>query len=198
MTEMVRQVREMEVYRPMPIVNNEDDRPWRDDHQGWGEAGNNFVASVKEYAGWGYFDFRLAEEHDEYNLGFQSVPVNWQISSDRKRAFFDLLARITGSPGTPSVEVEWSAQVGGATVRIDGVRPEAPIQRVELLVNNRVVATSNNAPFEFQIQVPQEEHWVRARATYRTDGTEVIVESPYHRTPWWPYGGPERRAAPSR
>jgi hypothetical protein len=190
MSEMVRQVRAMDVYRPMPIVNNEDDRPWRDEHQGWREAGNNFVAAVTDYAGWGFFDFRLAEEHGEYNLGFQSVPVNWQISSDRKRAFFDLLARITGSPGTPRVEVEWSDQAGGGTVRIEGVRPDAPIQRVELLVNNRVAATAKEVPFEFLIDMPQEEHWVRARATYRRAGTEVIVESPYYRIPWWPYGGP--------
>ena len=30
-------------------------------------------------------------------LGFQSVPVDWQIRSARKRAFLDLVARITGA-----------------------------------------------------------------------------------------------------
>lgn len=190
--EMIRQLRAMDVYRPMPIVNNEDDRPWRDEHQGWGEAGNNFVASVKQYAGWGYFDFRLAEEHGQYNQGYQSVPVNWQIASDRKRAFFDLLAQITGSPGTPEIDLEWSPQAGKARVLIDRGRSEAAIERVELLVNNRVVATANRIPFQFQITVPDEEHWVRARATYRRAGTEVIVESPHYQNPWWPYGGPAR------
>jgi hypothetical protein len=32
---------------PKPIVNNEDDRPWLDAHQGWGHEGNNFVACVR-------------------------------------------------------------------------------------------------------------------------------------------------------
>ena len=94
MAEMIRIVRSMEEYTPKPIVNNEDDRPWRDEHQGWGEEGNNFVACVENYTSWGYFDFRRPGEG--FNEGFQSVPVNWQISSGRKRAFFDLLARITG------------------------------------------------------------------------------------------------------
>lgn len=193
-TEMVSEVRALPAYRPMPIVNNEDDRPWRDAHQGWGEDGNNFAASVKAYAGWGFFDFRLAEEHGEYNLGYQSVPVNWQITSERKRAFFDLLARITGSPGAPKVDVEWSPQAGRATVRIEGARADAPIERVELLVDNRVVATTTDMPFQFQIPVPEGEHWVRARATYRNAGREVKVESPHYQNPWWPYGGPARAA----
>jgi hypothetical protein len=30
------------------------------------------------------------------NDGYQSVPVNWSISSPRKRAFFDKLREITG------------------------------------------------------------------------------------------------------
>jgi len=29
--------------------------------------------------------------------GYQSVPVNWGISSDRKKGFFQLLREITGS-----------------------------------------------------------------------------------------------------
>jgi hypothetical protein len=88
------------------------------------------------------------------------------------------------------MEMEWSPRPGVATVRIDGARPEAPIQRVDLLVNDRVVATAMQAPYEFLIQVPQEEHWVRARATYRSAGTEVIVETPLAQNPWWPYAGP--------
>jgi hypothetical protein len=191
MAEMIRQVRAMDVYRPMPIVNNEDDRPWRDAHQGWGEDGNNFAVAVRNYAGWGLFDFRLPEEHGEYNLGFQSVPVNWQITSDRKRAFFDLLARMTGSPGAPKVDLEWG-EAGHAIVRIEGERPNAPIERVELLVNNEVVSTASQGSREFRIELPEAEHWVRARVTYRSGDREVIVESPHHQNPWWPYGGPAR------
>jgi hypothetical protein len=190
MEEMIRQVRAMDVYRGVPIVNNEDDRPWLDDHQGFGESGNNFVVSVKNRAGWGYFDFRTADEHGQYNLGFQSVPVNWQITSERKRQFFDLLAQITGSPGTPTIELDWSRQAGGATLRIEGERADAPIRRVELLMNNRIVATSTAQPFEFQVDVPAGEHWVRARAVYTSNGRDVIIETPHYQNPWWPYGGP--------
>ncbi|MCW5555327.1 MAG: hypothetical protein KIS67_24595 [Verrucomicrobiae bacterium] len=95
MVEMIRTVRTMPEFTAKPIVNNEDDRPWRDAHQGWGVAGNNFVACVTNYVSWGYFDFRQRDE--PFAEGFQSVPVNWQISSPRKRAFFDLLAEITGN-----------------------------------------------------------------------------------------------------
>ncbi len=31
-----------------------------------------------------------------FDEGYQSVPVNWGISSTRKRGFFRLLAEITG------------------------------------------------------------------------------------------------------
>jgi hypothetical protein len=98
MVEMIRTVRGMEEYTPKPIVNNEDDRPWRDAHQGFGPEGNNFVACVENYTSWGYFDFR--QEGEGFDEGFQSVPVNWGISSSRKRAFFDLLAEITGASGS--------------------------------------------------------------------------------------------------
>jgi hypothetical protein len=94
LVEMIRTVRAMKEFTPMPIVNNEDDRPWRDVHQGWGVEGNNFVACVTNYVSWGYFDFRQPDE--PFAEGFQSVPVNWQISSPRKKAFFGLLAEITG------------------------------------------------------------------------------------------------------
>jgi hypothetical protein len=94
MARMIRTVRAMDEYTPKPIVNNEDDRPWRDDHQGWGDEGNNFVTCVRNYASWGYFDFRLSDE--PFEEGFQSVPTNWRISSERKRSFFNKLAEITG------------------------------------------------------------------------------------------------------
>jgi hypothetical protein len=189
MEEMIRQVRELDVYTPKPIVNNEDDQPWLVAEQGWGESGNNFVASVKGYASWGYFDFRREQEHTDYNLGFQSVPVNWQISSQRKRDFFDLLAAITGSPGTPRLELEPAPEIGSATVRIEQARAEVTIQRVELLIDNQVVATATENPYEFRVEVPDANHWVRARAVYRSGEREVIVESPHYRNPWWPYGG---------
>jgi hypothetical protein len=32
-----------------------------------------------------------------FDEGYQSVPVNWTISSERKRGFFELLSKITGA-----------------------------------------------------------------------------------------------------
>jgi hypothetical protein len=193
MAEMIQQVRALDVYRPMPIVNNEDDQPWRVAEQGWGEDGNNFVAAVKHYASWGYFDFRLEAEHDDFNLGYQGIPVNWQISAPRKREFFDLLATITGSPGTPVVAVDWAREVGAMTVRVDRVPDGARVERVDVLVDNEVRATAARAPFAFTIgNLPDGSHWVRARVVYRDDRGERFVESPAARSPWWPYGGPAR------
>lgn len=87
--EMVRQTRAVSGWRPMPILFNEDD------HFDFDRPSNNFAAPVAAGASWGYFDFRMKGEGLED--GYQSVPVNWSISSPRKRGFFALLAEITGS-----------------------------------------------------------------------------------------------------
>ncbi len=86
---LVRKTRNVPGYRGQPILFNEDD------HFDFEKPKNNFTAAVSEYASWGYFDFRMKGEG--FNDGYQSVPVNWGISSDRKRGFFDLLSEITGS-----------------------------------------------------------------------------------------------------
>lgn len=86
---MVRQTRAVPGYTPKPILFNEDD------HFEFDKPRNNFIAAVGEYASWGYFDFRLKGEG--FDEGYQSVPVNWGLSSERKRGFFRLLAEITGS-----------------------------------------------------------------------------------------------------
>lgn len=85
--EMVRETRAVPGYRPMPILFNEDD------HFDFDRPENNFLAAIGEYASWGYFDYRMPDEG--FDEGYQSVPVNWAISSDRKRGFFDLLSEIT-------------------------------------------------------------------------------------------------------
>jgi hypothetical protein len=85
---MVRQTRQVDGYRPMPILFNEDD------HFDFDRPQNNFTAAVAEYASWGYFDYRMKGEG--FDEGYQSVPVNWGISSDRKLGFFALLSTITG------------------------------------------------------------------------------------------------------
>ncbi|MGB8492670.1 MAG: hypothetical protein WCE64_16570 [Bacteroidales bacterium] len=86
--EMVKLLRETEGYKPMPILFNEDD------HFDFEKSSNDFVEAVKAYASWGFFDYRM--EGESFNDGYQSVPVNWGISSPRKEAFFSLLEEITG------------------------------------------------------------------------------------------------------
>ncbi len=86
--EMVKLTREVDVYKSMPVVFNEDD------HFDFGARENNFLSAITSYASWGYFDFRM--DGEGYEAGFQSVPVDWRISSERKKAFFNYLKEITG------------------------------------------------------------------------------------------------------
>ena len=87
-TEMVQQTRAVPGYRPMPILFNEDD------HFDFEQPSNNFSSAVDEFVSWGYFDYRMKDE--SFDEGYQSVPVNWGISSSRKRGFFNRLSDITG------------------------------------------------------------------------------------------------------
>lgn len=87
-TEMIAQTREVTGYRPMPILFNEDD------HNNFDRPTNNFSAAIHGHASWGFFDYRRKGEG--FDDGYQSVPVNWGISSPRKRGFFRLLGEITG------------------------------------------------------------------------------------------------------
>ena len=91
-TAMVEAVRAGPGYRPMPIVFNEDN------HYDFFRPTNNFVAATRAYASWGYYDRRNSGE--PFEAGFQSVPVDWGITPNRKRAFFELLSEITGSTAT--------------------------------------------------------------------------------------------------
>lgn len=76
-------------YRGQPIVYNEDD------HFEFDRPDNHFVAAVESGASWGFFDYRMSRER--FEDGFQSLPVDWTISSVRKRGFFGLLKEITGA-----------------------------------------------------------------------------------------------------
>jgi hypothetical protein len=98
LAEMVREVRNNINFSPKPILINEDDN-YRFD-----EPWNNYIAAVSEYASWGFFDWRRPVSRrffdwrpsmEPWEEGFQSVPVNWNISTQRKKAFFNLTATIT-------------------------------------------------------------------------------------------------------
>jgi hypothetical protein len=85
---MVEETKLVEGYRSMPIVFNEDD------HFNFDQPVNNFVAATEAGASWGYFDFRM--DNEGFEQGYQSVPVDWGINSDRKKGFFGLLKEMTG------------------------------------------------------------------------------------------------------
>ncbi len=88
--DMIDLCRQSPAYHDQPILFNEDD------HFDFDKEDNNMLAALSRYASWGYFDYRMAGE--AYDEGYQSVPVNWGISSARKRGFFNLLAEVTGNP----------------------------------------------------------------------------------------------------
>jgi len=92
--EMVRQTRARPSYRPMPILVNEDD------HFDFDKPTNNMLAAVREYASWGFFD----PGKNNYEDGYQSPPVRWDINTDRKRSFFRLLAEVTGADAPAEAE----------------------------------------------------------------------------------------------
>ncbi|MEZ5275001.1 MAG: hypothetical protein R3F07_01320 [Opitutaceae bacterium] len=87
---LIESTRNLGQYRGQPIVINEDD------HFDFDGDDGNFLTALRHGASWGYFDYRMKDEaHEE---GFQSVPTDWSVSSKRKKAFFNLLAELTGSP----------------------------------------------------------------------------------------------------
>ncbi len=87
---MIQAVRAMPAFTGQPIVFNEDD------HFGFDEPANNFLAATAGHASWGFFDYRQPGDTD-FREGYQSMPCDWGIHSARKRGFFHLLRLMTGS-----------------------------------------------------------------------------------------------------
>lgn len=85
---MVRAARAVPGYSSKPILFNEDD------HYDFDKPVNNFTTAVGEYASWGFFDYRRPGE--SFAEGYQNVPADWGISSERKRAFFRLVREVSG------------------------------------------------------------------------------------------------------
>ena len=84
--QMVDETRAVPGYRPMPVLFNEDD------HYDFEKPMNNFVAAISKYASWGCLDIG----ENNYRDGYQSPPVNWGLSTDRKTGFFQLAKEISG------------------------------------------------------------------------------------------------------
>jgi hypothetical protein len=75
-------------YRGQPITINEDD------HYDFEHRDCHYLSALRARVGWGLFDFRAP--HEGFESGYQSVPVDWTSSTQRKRAFFDLTSRLAG------------------------------------------------------------------------------------------------------
>ena len=93
--EMVEETRALPSYTPKPILFTEDD------HFDFHKPENNFLSALSVYASWGYFDPGDAAGgrmmFGNYHDGYQNIPVNWGLNTDRKREFFALLSEITGT-----------------------------------------------------------------------------------------------------
>ena len=85
-TEMIKKLRANPAYKQNPIVINEDD------HFDFDKPVNNFIAATKEHVSWGYFDYRMKGE--SFEEGYQSMPADWGINSNRKKGFFELLKKM--------------------------------------------------------------------------------------------------------
>ena len=96
---LIHQTRALPTFKPMPVLINEDD------HEKFDQPINNFSVAISEHVSWGWFDYRRKGE--SYDEGYQSPPVNWSISSERKRVFFKLCAEIAGvkSTSTPTSQI---------------------------------------------------------------------------------------------
>jgi hypothetical protein len=92
--DQVERTRQLADYHGQPILFNEDD------HYDFEAPWNNFVAALSGHASWGYFDpGEGAGGHSargDYVNGYQLPPVNWGITTLRKRSFFDLVEHIAG------------------------------------------------------------------------------------------------------
>jgi hypothetical protein len=91
----VEATRKVPGYHSQPILFNEDD------HFDFDRPRNNFTAALSRHASWGYFDpgsgVPGAGARGDYVNGYQLVPVNWGINTERKQRFFNLLSVITGN-----------------------------------------------------------------------------------------------------
>lgn len=86
-TKFIKDVKKIDGATLKPIIVNEDD------HFDFKKPVSNLTVAVKEYISWGYFDYRKKDE--PFNVGYQTVPVSWGITTQRKRDFFSKIKEIT-------------------------------------------------------------------------------------------------------
>ncbi|MFR9496748.1 MAG: glycoside hydrolase family 43 protein [Rikenellaceae bacterium] len=95
MVTTVAETRALKNYTPKPIVVNEDD------NYNFDSQFNNLTIATAEYVSWGLFDYR--RDGESMNEGFQSVPVDWTVNSQRKKQFFKWIKEITAFGTDPQM-----------------------------------------------------------------------------------------------
>jgi hypothetical protein len=75
--------------RKIPVLINEDD------HNDFADPQGRLQACIAAHVSWGWFDWRRKGE--SFEEGYQSIPTNWGLSSERKRALHAKVAEITGA-----------------------------------------------------------------------------------------------------
>ena len=137
---------------PTPIIFNEDSTDLR-----------NLDAAVAKSASWGYHD----KGNNDYVNGFQAPPVNWNINTSEKRAFFERVAQLTGAPlPTPSPNpgaysiVHSSSSTRSSPEPLSGgvvkgdvfafVTPEEGVERTRFWLDGVLVQTEHNPPWDFR------------------------------------------------
>lgn len=84
---MINTVRGNDKYKekPKPIIFNEDPNTDFD------SKSNNMHSVITHHASWGYYD----QGKNDYLNGYQSPPVNWGVSTDKKKSFFEQVRNYT-------------------------------------------------------------------------------------------------------
>jgi hypothetical protein len=77
LVDKIRATRNLDPARTIPVLVNEDD------HNDFEAPDGRLASCVAEHVSWGWFDWRRKDE--AFDEGYQSVPVNWKISSEREQ-----------------------------------------------------------------------------------------------------------------
>lgn len=170
-TKMVAAVRSLPTYTSKPILFNEDD------HYDFDKPENNMVNAIKANASWGFFDFRkrgetLRENDASFDEGYQSIPVNWKISSERKKQFFEKLKEITSQVNNQSGDF-WKSITKKHHIKYDAytIHNNYFIVGTKEIIDNReifknVIVISNGS----------ESYWIFKSKTASYDPQTTILE----------------------
>jgi hypothetical protein len=99
LVEKVEATRALDPKRVIPVVINEDD------HNDFNSPTGRLASCVAAHVSWGWFDWRRKGEG--FDEGYQSVPVNWGVSSQRKRKFYNQIAEIAGVNSKTAAAGDW-------------------------------------------------------------------------------------------